>query len=71
LRQFIDEIGLLLWREHQVSVTFALGRECREDPSVNSEIRRTHMGAFLCTFQAQSDPAKIGGIHPNIIQRDS
>jgi hypothetical protein len=29
------------------------------------------MGAFLCTFQAQSDPAKIGGIHPNIIQRDS
>ena len=69
LRQFLDECGLLLRREHQIAVALDLEGERGEYSPVYAEIDRAHVGAFHGPFQAQCDPAKICGVHENYFNR--
>lgn len=41
--EFSDESGLLLGREHQVSVALCLRSKRRKDPAAHAEIRMAHM----------------------------
>ena len=61
--QLSDEVRLKLRREHQVAVALGLRGERGEDVDSNAEVGRTHVRAFLCPFEAESDAAEIGCSH--------
>ena len=58
-----NEIGLLLGREHQVSITLFLRCERGEDPASHAEVGSPHVRALLRAFETQGNSAKIAGIH--------
>ena len=62
-RQSLHKFRLKFRSEHQVAIAFFLGRKCGKDPSADTKIGRTHVRAFLCTFEAQGDPTKIRWFH--------
>jgi hypothetical protein len=62
--QFLNKCGLLLRREHQVTVALTLGGERGKDSAANPEVRRPHVGTLFRAFEAKSDPAKISSVHP-------
>jgi carbonic anhydrase/acetyltransferase-like protein (isoleucine patch superfamily) len=63
LRQLADEFGLLLRSEHQVAITIFLRSQRGEDSAAHAKIGRTHVGAFLGAFKAQSNSSEIRWLH--------
>lgn len=60
---FSDELGLLLRREHQVSVALLHSGKRREDAAAYAEIDRAEVRAFLGPFEAERDAAEILDCH--------
>lgn len=63
LRRLADEVCLLLWREHQVSIALRLRRERGENPAAHAEVSRAHVRALFGALKAQSDAAKVCSCH--------
>src|SRR5437667_6988528 len=59
----LDEVRLLLRREHQVAIALFLRGERREYPAPDAEVGRPHVRALFGAFQTQRNPAKICCIH--------
>src|SRR4051812_41524313 len=57
--KLFDKRGLLLRGEHQISVALTLRGQRGEDFPAHAEVRRTHVGMLLCTFQAEHQSSKV------------
>jgi len=68
VRQFADKVGLLLRGEHQVAVAFVLRCEGGEDAASHAEVGGSHVRAFFCALEAQSNAAEVGSIHGEFCQ---
>jgi hypothetical protein len=66
--QLQNKFRLLVWREPQVPITLILRCEGGKDPASLTEIGRPHVRAFLCPFEAQSNPAEIRCIHLELLR---
>src|SRR6185503_16496876 len=65
----LDEVRLLLRREHEIPVALLLRGERSEYPAAHTEVGRPHVRALFGTFQAESNPAKIRWSHGGLISR--
>src|SRR5713226_1561906 len=63
IRLLLNELRLLLWREHQVAIALLLRGERGEYFPLDTEVGRTHVRGFFSAWQAQSDPTKIRYVH--------
>lgn len=59
LRHLLDKRGLLFGSDHQVAVALLGRRQSGENPATDAEVRCAHMGAFFCTFKAESYATEV------------
>jgi hypothetical protein len=65
--QLQNKFRLLIRCQPQVPITLSLRCEGGKDPASYTEIDRPHVRAFLCPFDAQSNPAEIRCIHLELL----
>lgn len=60
---FLDKGGLLLEGQHEISVAFGLRRERSEFAASYTKTWESGVRILFDAFEAQGNPAKIGGGH--------